>query len=138
MNFTTELQLIKGVANDHNERTNREIANVLVRHEPFTPEFYKDALPVLKDAYLDIADGVRATKLAIGVVAMAGKAEAIATEDMLDELIQEHLIELEEIEPPVNATEKMEYDLIFNQYQGLFIGFVSIVDELEKMMLEEM
>lgn len=138
MNFTTELQLIKGIAKDHNERTNREIANVLVRHEPFTPEFYKDALPVLKDAYLDIADGVRATKLAIGVVAMAGKAEAIATEDMLDELIQEHLIELEEIEPPVNATEKMEYDLIFNQYQGLFIGFVSIVDELEKKMLEEM
>lgn len=138
MNFTTELQLIKGIANDHNERTNKDIAKVLVKHEPFTPEFYKDALPVLKDAYLDIADGVRATKLAIGVVAMAGKAEAIATEAMLDELIQEHLIELEEIEPPVNATEKMEYDLIFNQYQGLFIGFVSIVDELEKMMLEEM
>lgn len=138
MNFTTELQLIKGIANDHNERTSKEIAKVLVKHEPFTPEFYEDALPVLKDAYLDIADGVRATKLAIGVVAMAGKEEAIATEDMLDELIQEHLIELEEIEPPVNETEKMEYDLISNQYRGLFIGFVSIVDELEKMMLEEM
>lgn len=138
MNFTTELQLIKGIANDHNERTNLNTAKVLVKHEPFTPEFYKYALPVLKDAYLDIADGIRATKLAIGVVAMTGKEEAIATEDMLDELIQEHLIELEEIEPPVNATKKMEYDLIFNQYRGLFIGFVSIIDELEKMMSEEM
>lgn len=138
MNFTTELQLIKGVANDHNERTNTEIAKVLVETEPFTPEFYTKALPVLNNAYLDIVDGIQMTKVAVGVVASAGKQEAIAVLDMLDELTETHLLGLEEIEVPENATDKLTYDLIFNQYKELFIGFVSIVDELEKMMLEEM
>lgn len=138
MNFTTELELIKGIANDHNERTNMEIAKVLVETEPFTPEFYTKALPVLNNAYLDIVDGVQMSKMAIGVVANAGKQEAIVVLDMLDELTEMHLLGLEEIEVPEKATDKLTYDLIFNQYEELFIGYVKIVDDIEKMMLEEM
>lgn len=138
MNFTTELELIKGIANDHNERTNTEIAKVLVETEPFTPEFYTKALPVLNNAYLDIADGVQMTKVAVGVVANAGKQEAITVLDMLDDLTERHLLDLDEINVPENATDKLTYDLIFTQYAGLFIGYVKIADEIEKMMLEEM
>lgn len=138
MNFTTELELIKGIANDHNERINKEIAKVLAKTEPWTPEFYSKALPVLKDAYLDIAEGVQMTKVAVGVVASAGKQEAITVLDMLEELTERHLLELDEINVPENATDKVTYDSIFNQYKGLFIGYVNIADEIEKMMLEEM
>lgn len=138
MNFTTELELIKGIAEDHNERTNMEIAKVLVETEPFTPEFYTKALPVLQVAYLDIIDGIQMTKVAVGVVANAGKEEAIIVLDMLDELTETHLLGLDEIEAPENATDKVTYDLIFNQYKELFIGYVEIAGEIEKMMLEEM
>lgn len=138
MNFTTELQLIKGIANDHNERTNMEIAKVLVETEPFTAEFYAKGLLVLQDAYLDIVDGIQATKVAVGVVANAGKKEAIIVLDMLDKLTTVHLMSLDETTVPENLTDEMTYNLIVGQYKDLFIGYVNIASEIEKMMLEEM
>lgn len=138
MNFTTELELIKGIAEDHKERTNRAIASVLVETEPWTAEFYAKGLPVLQDAYLDIVDGIQATKVAVGVVANAGKKEAIIVLDMLDELTTVHLMGLDETTIPENLTNEMTYNLILEQYKELFIGYVGILDEIEKMMLEEM
>lgn len=133
--FTSELKLITGLINDHNEKANKELASVLVETEPFTDEFYIKALPVATEAYKDLADVANGIRKAFGIVATFKPEKKVAF-DLINEAIHAHSELLEKADVKEGMTKGATYHLIIKHYADLMFSIGDVADELEEKMKE--
>lgn len=133
--FTSELKLITGLINDHNEKANRELAEVLKDTEPFTDQFYIKALPVVTEAYKDLADVAYRIKKAFGLVAQFRPEKKVAFK-LINEAIHAHSELLEKTDVKEGMTKGATYQLIVKHYADLMFSIGDVADELEEMMKE--
>lgn len=133
--FTSELKLITGLINDHNEQYNAELAKVLVETEPFTDEFYIKALPIATDAYKDLAEVAKRIKQAFGIVATFKPEKKIAFE-LMEEMVTEHLKDLNNENVPDKITKGAMYHKVIKHYSSLMFGIGNVAEELEEKMEE--
>lgn len=133
--FTSELKLITGLINDHNEKANKELASVLVETEPFTDEFYIKALPVATEAYKDLAEVANGIRKAFGIVATFKPEKKVAF-DLINEAIHAHSELLEKADVKEGMTKGATYHLIIKHYADLMFSIGDVADELEEKMKE--
>lgn len=133
--FTSELKLITGLINDHNEKANKELASVLVETEPFTDEFYIKALPVATEAYKDLAEVANGIRKAFGIVATFKPEKKVAF-DLINEAIHAHSELLEKADVKEGMTKGATYHLIIKHYADLMFSIGGVADELEEKMKE--
>ena len=133
--FTSELKLITGLINDHNEKANKELAEVLKDTEPFTDEFYIKALPVATEAYKDLAEVANGIRKAFGLVAQFRPEKKVAF-DLINEAIHAHSELLEKTDVKEGMTKGATYQLIIKHYSDLMFSIGDVADKLEEMMKE--
>lgn len=133
--FTSELKLITGLVNDHNEKANKELASVLVETEPFTDEFYIKALPVALEAYEDLSMVANGIRQAFGVVAQFRPEKKVAF-DLINEAIHAHSELLGKADVKEGMTKGATYYLIIKHYSDLMFSIGYVADELEEKMKE--
>lgn len=133
--FTSELKLITGLINDHNEKANKELAEVLKDTEPFTDQFYIKALPVATEAYKDLAEVANSIRQAFGMVAQFRPEKKVAF-DLINEAIHAHSELLEKTDVKEGMTKGATYQLIIKHYADLMFSIGDVADELEEKMKE--
>lgn len=133
--FTSELKLITGLVNDHNEKANKELAEVLKDTEAFTDEFYIKALPVATEAYKDLAEVANGIRKAFGLVAQFRPEKKVAFV-LINEAIHAHSESLEKTDVKEGMTKGATYYLIVKHYADLMFSIGDVADKLEEKMEE--
>lgn len=133
--FTSELKLITGLIDDHNERANKKLAEVLKDTEPFTDQFYIKASPVAIEAYEDLAKVANGIRQAFGLVAQFRPEKKVAF-DLINEAIHAHSKLLEKTDVKEGMTKGATYQLIVKHYSDLMFSIGDVADELEEKMEE--